>query len=203
MVYAATGAGSALVLSGGTMILGGSEEARDRAKEYLRAREKEVFRPVTVEVRIDSAPGGAAEDAGRPLFAGKVSAISGRTACLMGGDTLNYLADHDVEVAQESRIARPNVGQSFAGLVANVTPRLGAGGSARISVEVLLARRAPMSSFDTGSQCLGTVDVVSEKRTILHTTVEAPLGEPCRLDAGPDPFDAARRLTLVLTATAE
>jgi hypothetical protein len=205
MVYTATGAGSVLVLPGGTMIVSGSDEARDRAKEYLRAREKEVFRPVAVDLRIVSSPAGVAEDdAGRPLLAGKVVTLSGRKACLMAGDTLNYLADHDVEVAQESRIADPVIAQSFAGLVANVTPRLAAaGGAAQVAVELLVARRAPMGVFATGSQCLGTVDVVEEKRTILVTTVGATLGEPCRLDAGPDPSDPARRLTLVITVTAD
>lgn len=185
----------------GMLAVSGAEDGRNRARNFVRAREKELLRPVTVDLRVLSAPAEATEEL---LFGGRAATLSGRSASIMAGDTLNYLADYDVEVAQEARIADPEVAQSFAGFVANVLPRLTLDGkTADVRLEVLFARRKPVTSFDTSAQTLGTVDIVDERRVVFNTTVEVTLGEPFTIDAGLDPLDPARRVVLRVLATAE
>jgi hypothetical protein len=133
------------------------------------------------------------------LYSAGLSTVSGRWTGFMAGDTLNYLADYDVEVAQEARIADPIVGQSFSGVVANVRPVMTPDGSrVRIGLRLLLARRGTVAEFPTGAQFLGTVETFDEYRTALDTMAETALGVPYTIDAGPDPRDPARRLAVVL-----
>ena len=75
-------------------------------------------------------------------WAGSVPTLLGVKACLMAGNTKNIIADYDVEVAQESRISDPIIGQSFEGFVANLTPLLSADRTrVRLTMEALLAGR--------------------------------------------------------------
>jgi hypothetical protein len=181
-----------------------------KVRRFLLEREKEVLRPVRMDLRVYSVAGtvraGArrafAAEGARLVHAGAVTSLPGRRACMLAGSTLNFIADYDVEVAQEARISDPIIAQSFDGFVANFTPRLSFD-RARLSlgVEVLVARSGPVRSFETGAQFLGPVEEVDEKRTIVDTAVEMAAGDVYVLDAGPDTADAARRLAVVIRAS--
>jgi hypothetical protein len=196
----------------GFLLVNGQKELLEWLRAMIRRREKELIRPVSLELSLWSLPTAPEVGESKPidvegaerLFSAGLSTVSGRWTGFMAGDTLNYLADYDVEVAQEARIADPIVGQSFSGVVANVRPVLTPDGSrARIALRLLLARRGPVDEFQTGAQFLGTVETFEEYWTSLDTMAETELGKTYTIDAGPDPRTPSRRLALVLLPRGE
>jgi hypothetical protein len=182
---------------------GGSDFPR-KVRAYLADREAEALRPVTVTIRAFTVPGPVAsgpgrtvpEEGARLLAHGEIPTIFGRTGSVMIGNTANYIADYDVEVAQEARIADPIIGQSFGGLVANVRPNRSADGrSVSLDLELLLSRRLGLEpAFDTGAQTLGPVERYTELRALVSTTLEIPAGGTSVLDLGVDPRAGDRRV---------
>ncbi len=206
------GAGTVTAEGNGFLLVNGQAELRDWLRAMVGEREQELIRPVSVDLSVWSTPAAppvgegksVGPEQGELLFAAGLSTVSGRPTGFMTGDTMNYLADYDVEVAQEARIADPIVGQSFAGVLANVRPVLTTDGTrVRIGLNLLLARRGEIEAFPTGAQYLGTVEIFDEKRTVLNTLAETALGVPYTIDAGPDPRDPARRIAVVLRAVAQ
>ncbi|MCU0725669.1 MAG: hypothetical protein MUE73_07760, partial [Planctomycetes bacterium] len=201
------GAGTVTLEGNGFLLVNGQPELRDWLRSMVRRREEELIRPVSVRLTLWSLPGAPPVGEGKAvdpegaeqLFSAGLSTVSGRWTGFMAGDTMNYLADYDVEVAQEARIADPIVGQSFSGVVANLRPVLTPDGSrVRIGLRLLLARRGKVDEFPTGAQFLGTVETFEEYRTALDTMAETALGTPYTIDAGPDPRNPSRRLAVVL-----
>jgi hypothetical protein len=186
-----------------------SPDVRRQVREFLAQQEAEILRTVALDLRVYSL--GSRPDIGpfraefeaegaELVFAAGLSALPGRRASVMGGDAKNYIADYDVEVAQESRIADPIIGQSFDGVVANLTPNPSHDRShVDLSVELLISHRTRDEPVDTGAQYLGPVDRITEKRTVINTDLAIPVGSEYRLDAGPDPRDPSGNRRLVVT----
>ena len=106
-----------------------------------------------------------------------------------------YLAEYDVEVAQEARIGDPIVGRSFEGIMLNATPRRSLDGkTVAIELDLMLADRTLAEEpFDTGAQFHSPIDKVQEHRAMVNTTVHVPVGGTTVLDAGMDPNAPERR----------
>ena len=103
------------------LALRAKDEVRARVVRFLKARQAEFLHPVRLDLQVYSVTGrvaaGPAEAFRAPgselLRAGAVSTMPGRSAFVLAGNTKNFVADYDVEVAEKSQIAAPIVGQSF------------------------------------------------------------------------------------------
>lgn len=175
--------------------------------EFLAAWEREALRVVELGVEVHSVtgpvtPGETTElPAGSTLrYAGRLSALPGYRTGMMVGSRAAYVADYDVDVAQDSRIADPIVGLAFDGLVANLRPTLSLDRSrVRAEVEMLIANRAPLEAFDPGAQYLGPIERFDVDRILVRQTVDMAANGSYVIDAGPDPEDPSRRLAVVIT----
>lgn len=180
-------------------------------RRFLAAREAEALRPVVLDVAVHSVRGAVTPGPGREIdpevstlvTSGRLHTVPGRWASLRVGTTLNYLADYDVEVAQEARIPDPVTGQSFGGLVANLRPHLPLGNrTVLVDLDLLFAdHELAAEPFDTGAQCTGPIEQVRARRTRLDTTVGVPLGGTTLLDAGPDPSNPGARLVVAISVS--
>ncbi len=194
----------------GKIFLSAPDRARENARTYVAAREAEALRPVRVDLQVFSTAGAIPPGPGRQvpregatlLDAGRLETLSGRAASLLAGNTANYLADYDVEVAQESRIADPIIGQAFDGLVLNLVPHVGLGArTITIELQLLRARRRiGEEPYRSGTRYLGPVDHVRTDRALVHTTLEVPAGGTYVLDLGPDPDAPGRHVSLEVSA---
>lgn len=193
------------------LIVQAQNDVLGHVRRFLLARQAEALRPVVLDLRaysvadaVVAGPGRAVVTEGaRLVHAGRIPTISGRWGSLRAGSTANYLADYDVEVAQEARMSDPIIGQSFDGLALNVLPRLAPGGeTVAVDVQMFLADRTlEPEPFITGAQFLGPIDRVSVKRVVVDTTIRVPVGGTYVLDAGPDPADESRRLAVEIRVT--
>ena len=179
-------------------------------RRFYAGLERDFLAQVKLDLRVYSVTGRlpAGEQAGFTLpegsrleYAGAVATLPRRRACFRAGNTQNFIADYDVEVAQEARIADPIIGQSFEGIVANLRPTL-TPGKRRILLEyeLLIARRTSTEVFDPRTQYLGPIDTLNEKRTVLNSTAEFAPDSVYVIDAGPDVKDPNRRLCVVIRA---
>jgi hypothetical protein len=178
-------------------------------RSWLAEREAEALRPVEMGLSLlsvpavpDVGPGASVPREGaRLVAAGRVVTLPGWRASLMSGSTANLLVDYDVEVAQESRIADPIIGQVFGGLVANLTPHVTLDGSGvAVDLQMLWARRQAPEAFDPAARYLGPVDRVRVARAVVQATLQVPAGGTHVVDLGRDPDDASRRLALEVAA---
>jgi hypothetical protein len=130
------------------------------------------------------------------VAAGSLPTLMGRRASLMAGSTANFIADYDVEVAQEARIADPIVGQGFDGLVVNLRPTLSSDKrTVNVALQMLLARRTfPNRAFESGAQFLGPIDHMRQDRSVIDANLQIPAGGTHVVDLGVDPEHKERRL---------
>jgi len=180
------------------------ERRLTEVRSFLQDLERQAVRPVVVDIHVWSKPGRVetglvrafSRDGGRLVAASTLPTVMGRTASLMAGSTANFIADYDVEVAQEARIADPHVGQSFDGLVVNVRPTPAVDKrTVSLGVQMLLARRTFANrTFETGAKFLGPIDHVRQDRTVVDTRVQIPAGGTYIIDMGGDPEQSDRRL---------
>lgn len=182
----------------------------EQVRTFLRAREAEVLRPVVLDVAVLSVRDTVVPGPGRELdpelttvvASARLPTLSGRWASLRLGTTRNYLADYDVEVAQEARIPDPIVGQTFGGLAGNLRPHLPLGGrTVRVDLDLLhsLDELVP-EAFDTGAQYLAPIEQVRARRTRIDASIGVPLGGRTLVDAGPDPRNPGARLVVSISA---
>ena len=197
---------SYLHLSGESRLFVHAEEGLRRDVEtFLREREAEALVPVTLEVAVYSITGELpAGDAEREVPAGAVLRSWARLDTLphlrtgfQAGSLTSFLADYDVEVAQEARIADPIIGLAFEGITGNLTAELSMDRK-RMSVELsmLLSHLGPIRQFLSGTQYLGPVDHFDTARTVLNQTIEMATGGSFWIDAGTDPVDPTRRIAV-------
>ncbi len=114
--------------------------------------------------------------------------------------------DYDVEVAQDSKIADPIIGQVFTGLAANLRPLLSLDGSkVRLDLSVLLSRQKAVTEekTDPEAQFLGALEQVEEDRRVFATNLELPIGSLHVFDGGPDPKAPGRRLAIGVRVSAK
>jgi hypothetical protein len=188
------------------LLLRAKEEVLSRVRRFVAAREAAALTSLRLDLEVASVAGpvetGVVTNAPETLavYGGaSVTTLAGKETCVLLGRTRNFVADYDVEVAQWSKIADPVIGQSFAGLAANLLPRLSVDGSkVRLDLGVLFATRKEeeVSSLDPGAEKLGYLEQVPENRRVFNTTIEMPRGALYVLDAGPDPKDPKRRLMI-------
>lgn len=183
------------------------------SRAFLDRMAANELRPLVADVRVLTVPkgsvtlgpGGIVQGDGASLVAGgQVHTLNGRIGSLMAGRKQAYIADYDVEVAQDARIADPFIAVAFDGLVVNVTP-YAAAGSRRVSVDLsmrLAATSIDETPFESKLQYLGPVDRARSERTAVDTSIEMGLGERYLIDGGADPRNEDRRLVIVVQVTA-
>jgi hypothetical protein len=172
---------------------------------FIEAREADLLKTIDLDLRIYSVPAGTASGpqddfpAGQPQFAASLAALAGHPAALMSGSTTNYLATYEVEVAQESRISKPIVGQSFAGLLASLTPVLTPDGSEiHVTASILLSSEKLTGQFSPQARFLGPIDVIEGGKATLDATLTIPDGKVTVQDLGLDPKAPGRKLVLAI-----
>ena len=197
-------------LSNGQVAVTARPDLLAQVRAFLVEREAEALRPVVLDVAVLSVRDSVAPGPGRELdeelatvlTSGRLHTLSGRWASLRIGSTRNYVADYDVEVAQEARIPDPNVGQTFGGLAADLRPHLPLGGrTVRVDLDLLFSQdELAAQPFDSGTQYLGPIEQVRARRTRLDTSIGVPLGGRTLIDAGPDPHNPGARLIVAISA---
>ncbi len=168
----------------GTAIYARAEpEALDRAAQWLAEQEVRRFRGVRLQVRVDrraASDGGAWSEVGRTSF----DVPLGRAVCAEVGVERSYVAEWDVEVAQEIASGDPVVGVAFGGLWMNLrataTPRADAvllhlDGALR-DLQPTFEVRRPNNEY-TGIIELPKVRVARESRDVVLEN-----GKPMALD---------------------
>jgi hypothetical protein len=185
-----------------------SDDITKAVRKFVMEFEAQQLRQVYFDLRVYSSGGAAALGprdafpAGTPVYAATVSTLPGRRASLQTGNTMNYLADYEVEVAQEARISDPIVAQSFEGMVADIQPRLTPDEQGVITkLKLLIAQRKHGEPFDSGTRFLGPLDRIEEHRAEIDTTVTIPTGKVFLLDAGANPAKPGERLLVAVRAS--
>jgi len=197
----------------GLLVFLAKPEVRERIRRFVAAREKEILRPLRVDLEIASVAGTVKSGVAEKMPEGavirsatSVATIPGKEACVLLGRTRNFVVDYDVEVAQSSKIADPIVGQSFTGLAANFLPRLSRdGGTVQLNLAVLLAvlPKTPKAATDPEADYIGSLEQVPENRRVFNTTLEFPRGSLYIFDGGPDPVNTDRRLAIAVRVSGE
>ena len=188
-------------------------EVNQRVHRFLAAREQEVIRPLRLDLSIVSVAGevksGPAEslpEAQPVRHAVSLTTLAGKETSVLLGRTRNFVVDYDVEVAQDSKIADPIIGQVFTGLAANLRPLLSLDGSkVRLDLSVLLSRQKAVTEekTDPEAQFLGALEQVEEDRRVFATNLELPIGSLHVFDGGPDPKAPGRRLAIGVRVSAK
>ncbi len=185
-----------------------SDDILKAVREFIVKLETEQLRQIYFDLRVYSSKATinlGPQDAfpeGTPVYAASVSALPGRRVSLQTGNTMNYLADYDVEVAQEARISDPIIGQSFEGLLADLKPRFTPDGESVVTkLHLLLSHRQHGNPYDSGTRFLGPVDRIEENRSVIDLTVTIPVGKVFLLDAGVNPRKKGERLLVAVKAS--
>ncbi len=186
------------------LLFTGNEQKKDALRVAMEKLESDLLHPVTIELSIQSVGPEDSDITPRRIAGGRIPAVSGRWSSLLAGKTTAILADYEVEVAQDARIANPQVSHTFAGLACNVIPVIQPdSGSAMVSIGLVydVPTRSP-SNFKMGPRYLGDLQQSHTRRMAVSTSTSVKLGEAHRVAVSTDPRDSSRRIVIDLTVTA-
>ncbi len=134
----------------------------------------------------------------RAVARARASAIRGTLQALANGVRRHYIADYEIEIAEDSAIPNPIVQQFFEGLVAECRPVLSADGrGARISLRFSASRLDAMAQATTPH---GPIDTPMLSILESRSDVFVPLGRTALVYAG---GDGERTRILLATPTVE
>lgn len=169
--------------AGGALFVQAPKPMIQSMRELLASLEKTVLHQVRVEIDLV-----VVRDAKRT----RIGAISQPT--LVGGRTsfaayrtLDYVADHDVEVAQEARIADPIHRIATAGVLGNAQVwRVGSG--YRMALELSVSALEAPTTIEHGTGGVGALQRVPQ--TLRHSTfyLDFPDEKAREIDLGANPF---------------
>ena len=110
----------------------------------------------------------------------------GRSAFFESGVTRAFLADWDVEVAQEARVGDPIIGHAFGGFLANLRLEPSPdGGKITGRLAMAVVELAPeMETRRTGNELTGIIEIPRAKQTMLAHEFVATAGAPVTIDGG-------------------
>jgi hypothetical protein len=188
-------------LHGGSIIVRASMEKTRAFLDGIGAMERDLIRPVRLEIRFTvERPGRETRAVG--LLASPITA--GRGVALAAYRRVDTIGDYDVEVAQESRIADPNHVVVTAGIFANAAVFANADGTYRLHLD-LTVRGAPEPIRPIVSHVGGvpTLQSVAISRRTDPLRLDVAPGKPRTIDLGPDPFVAGGDGRLVAVVTVE
>jgi len=179
-------------LHGGSILARtGANEAR-MLKATLGTFEREFLRPARVTVRL------ASDAAGRDVL-GLVSGpvVADRRAAFASFRRVDHLRDYDVEVAQEARIADPNVWPAYGGVFANA--RLSSTGARawRLELELRVAALEETRVFTAGAPEVPPVQLVPVRTRHLKVPLDLASGAESTIDLGRSPFADGRLYAVV------
>jgi phage baseplate assembly protein W len=115
-----------------------------------------------------------------------LSAPAGRSVCVGSCLERAYVADWDVEVAQESRIGDPNIGHAFGGMVLNLELRpTGSGSAVAMSFDLIYSKLDPkFQTRRTGNQVTGIIEIPKTRKVRLERELVLVPGETRVVDGG-------------------
>ncbi len=179
---------------------------------YLGALERRVMRTVAVDIRVlDMTPEGVAAlrqgAKGQLLDAAKVAAVertgdhgvdlgmlghAGHRFTLYSGTQRSYLADYDVEVAEEAKISDPIMIVDNLGAVIEVQPVLSEDErSCVLRIGGFLAHNEELRTIPAGEQNR-LIEVPVTKLAKIETQLDIPVGAWAHVDTQPIPGMARR-----------
>jgi hypothetical protein len=181
---------------GDWLAMKGEEAVLEEVRRQLRALEVEATHTWSASIRMFSAGG---EGERRLLGSVCLPVASGRTACIQAGVEHAYVADWDVEVAQESRIGDPEIGHAFGGVAMNL--KLLPTGSARAiaaNFDLLFSElEQKIETRRTGNAVTGIIEIPSMQRIRLERQLVLVPGETTLVDGGTGPD--GRQLQIEIT----
>lgn len=187
-------------LYGGCLFIRASPANVRAAVDGITELEREMIRPVQIEIRLVSDRGREAPVVG--MLAGPLTA--GRTAALASYRRMDTVGDYQVEIAQEARIADPEPQVVTAGAFANVTLFANADGTYRMHLD-LSVLGVPDGIRTIASQVGGVpiLQGVALRKRVDPIRLDIGPGKPRTIDLGPDPFIAGEEGRLVATVTVQ
>jgi hypothetical protein len=222
-----TSLASLLPIPSGGLFVGNTPEFIEQTRAIVGAAERAMVRGLRTDIRLFTVPLKATLAAGGRVRRGTwadrsvldtlgrmegareirrvaLNTVTNRWASCQAGIEYSYVAEYDVEVAQEARISDPIVGQIFSGLTVNVLPTLSPSGKEvtlrlglRISTVDPLSVKAPVR---TDSAMNGILHQPEERTVRYNGSVTFPRSGCRVIDAGAGKDGEGRRLIVVISA---
>ncbi len=182
-------------LRGGAYLLRGPAASLDGARAAIAALERQVFRPARLSIRIEERPldGGAA----RQIGAVSAPVAQGLPTALAAYRQIAFVVDYDVEVAEKSQIADPNVGVALAGILVNATVADAGHGAHMVTAQVRVSATDTPQGRGFGATDVGTLELVNEETRYAEVRVRTTAARPGEINMGPSPFNDSAVLVAV------
>jgi hypothetical protein len=188
-------------LCGGCVLLRGSAADVSKAGQAVATLERELIRPARLAIVLTvDRPGQESRTAG--ILASPMTV--GRKAALAAYARMDTIGDYDVEVAQESRIADPNLTIVTAGSFANADLSQLDDGTYRLRLDLTVAG-APQGIQTSSARAGGVppVQCVPLSKCVAPIRADLVAGRPRTFDLGPDPFSSTEGGRIRATVTVE
>lgn len=181
---------------GGSLVMNGPEPARLAAAAVAAQVEATLVRPAWISIRL------VARDGSEERVVGAVSSamLLGRGASFAATTEIAYVHDHDVEVAQEARIADPIPAEAVGGTVVNVRLDGAAGGALRAALDIYVASVGTPEPLPSTATEVGVTESVPAKRVLARCTVDVEPGRAKEIELGRNPFGPGRLVAVVRAA---
>ncbi len=171
-------------LLGGALVVSGPAERLDGIVARVRRFERELLRPVAVNVRLEEREGDAPA---RRIGELRGTLLEGRFAQFAAYRDASRVIDYDVEVAEKAQIADPIVRGVLAGLAANLRAVPTEGGWT-VDVDLFAATLDAPEGIVSGAVDLGTIERVGLAVRRATTSLHVPSGGKAELALGTSPF---------------
>lgn len=171
-------------------------EIEQTMRRQLLALEAEATRTWRARIRVLAVDPDGAE---KLLGAVNLAAPAGRAVCVGSVVERAYVADWDVEVAQESRIGDPNIGHAFGGVVMNLK-LLPTGSPRAIAAQfdmILSDLDDVIETRRTGNAVTGIIEIPKSRLVRIERELVLVPGETQIVDGGTGPN--GRRLRIEIT----
>jgi hypothetical protein len=153
-----------------------------RARARTAAWEKRIARSYRVHLSLTTRGGPGP----RTIASLHLETAAGRNAFYEVGTERAFLADWDVEVAQEARVGDPIIGHAFGGLLVNLRLDPAPGGG-RVAGRVALTLVDLHPTFEThraGNERTGIVELARARRLLIERDLVLVPGKPIAIEAG-------------------
>jgi len=190
-------------LHGGAFLIAGDPAGIKAAQSAAGSLEAALLHPTRLNVRLQSVVAGTLPDAAAPT-AGLLSMplLAGRVASCSTYLAREFVADYDVEVAQDARIADPKVVPAYGGVFANVLLSRLDSRSFRVRLDMRLSGiEDDIREIPHGAKEVGPIQDVGTRTLVLSPTFDLTSGGVKVIELGPDPCDPAGGRRLFLLAT--
>ncbi|MHC4861318.1 MAG: hypothetical protein ACYTDY_14640, partial [Planctomycetota bacterium] len=168
---------------GGRLVTQADPELAGEVRVRLAKLEEHAARTWRAHVRVLETDG---DGEARLLSSFHLDAAAGRRVCSSSGLERAYVADWDVEVAQESRVGDPIIGRAFGGVTLNLLlDATGTRGEVAARLSMMLSDLDPeLETRRTGNAVTGIIEIPRMARIRLERDLVLEIGKTASVDGG-------------------